>query len=62
MADDYKDKLRKTILTNAGRNMFLQIGDGIGTLVYTRAILTSQKMTDSNGNPLDNEVIANMSS
>lgn len=62
MADDYKDKLRKTILTNAGRNMFLQIGDGIGTLVYTRAILTSQKMTDSSGNPLDNEIIANMSS
>lgn len=62
MADDYKDKLRKTILTNAGRNIFLQIGDGIGTLVYTRAILTSQKMTDSNGNPLDNEAIANMSS
>lgn len=62
MADDYKDKVRKTILTNAGRNMFLQIGDGIGTLVYTRAILTSQKMTDSSGNPLDNEIIANMSS
>ena len=61
MADEYKDKLRTTILTNAGRQTFLQIGDGAGTLVYTRAILSSQSMNDSNGNPLDNEIIAGFS-
>ena len=61
MADEYKDKLRATILTNAGRQTFLQIGDGAGTLVYTRAILSSQSMNDSNGNPLDNEIIAGFS-
>lgn len=60
MADDYEDKLQKTILTNAGRNMFLQIGGGIGTLVYTRATLTSQKMTDSHGNSLDSEIVASL--
>ena len=58
MADEYKDKLRATILTNAGRQTFLQIGDGAGTLVYTRAILSSQSMNDSNGRPLANEIIA----
>ena len=58
MADEYKDKLRTTILTNAGRQTFLQIGDGAGTLVYTRAILSSQSMNDSNGRPLANEIIA----
>ena len=61
MADEYKDKLRATILTNAGRNAFLQLVDGTGTLVYTRAILSSQSMNDSNGNPLDNEIIAGFS-
>lgn len=58
MADEYKDKLRATILTNAGRNTFLQLVDGTGTLVYTRAILSSQSLNDSNGNPLANEIIA----
>ena len=42
MADGYKNKLRSSILTNAGRQTFLQVGNGVGTLVYTRAILTSQ--------------------
>ena len=37
------------------------VGNGVGTLVYTRAILTSQTMDDSNGNPLDNEIIAGFS-
>ena len=58
MADEYKDKLRATILTNAGRNTFLQLVDGTGTLVYTRAVLSSQSMNDSNGRPLANEIIA----
>ena len=58
MADKYKDKLRKTILTDAGRQTFLQVGYGTGTLVYTRAVLSSQSMNDSNGTPLANEIIA----
>ena len=33
MADEYKDKLRTTILTDAGRQTFLQVGYGTGTLV-----------------------------
>ena len=58
MADEYKDKLRATILTNGGRQTFLQVGYGTGTLVYTRAVLSSQSMNDSNGRPLANEIIA----
>ena len=58
MADGYKNKLRSSVLTNAGRQTFLQVGNGEGTLVYTRAILTSQAMNDSSGNPLANEIIA----
>ena len=61
MADEYKDKLRATILTNAGRETFIQIGDGAGTLVYTRAVLSSQSMNDRNGRPLANEIIASYS-
>ena len=61
MADEYKDKLRKSILTNVGRQTFLQVGYGTGTLVYTRAVLSSQKMNDQNGKPLDNEIIASYS-
>lgn len=61
MADGYKNKLRQSILTEKGRHTFLQVGNGDGTLVYTRASLTSQSMNDSNGNPLDNEIIANLS-
>ena len=61
MVDEYKDKLRATILTNVGREAFLQIGDGAGTLVYTRAVLSSQSMNDRNGRPLANEIIASYS-
>lgn len=61
MADGYKEKLRSSVLTNAGRQTFLQVGKGDGILVYTRASLTSQSMNNSNGNPLDNEIIANLS-
>ena len=61
MVDEYKDKLRATILTNVGRKAFLQIGDGAGTLVYTRAVLSSQSMNDRNGRPLANEIIASYS-
>ena len=61
MADEYKDKLRATILTNVGRQTFLQVGYGTGTLVYTRAVLSSQSMNDSNGRPLANEIIASYS-
>ncbi|NRO88854.1 hypothetical protein [Lactobacillus helveticus] len=62
MADGYTNKLRQTVLTNNGRNTFLQVSNGDGTLVYTRASLTSQSMNDSSGNPLNNEIIANLSS
>ena len=58
MTDEYKDKLRATILTNVGRDTFLQLVDGKGTLVYTRAVLSSQSMNDRNGRPLANEIIA----
>lgn len=58
MADGYKNKLRSSVLTNAGRQTFLQLVDGTGTLVYTRAVLSSQSMNDSNGRPLANEIIA----
>lgn len=61
MADGYKNKLRSSVLTNAGRQTFLQVGNGVGTLVYTRAVLTSQTMNDGQGNPLDNEIIAGFS-
>lgn len=61
MVDEYKDKLRATILTNVGRQTFLQVGYGTGTLVYTRAVLSSQSMNDSNGRPLANEIIASYS-
>ena len=61
MADEYKDKLRATILTNVGRQTFLQVGYGAGTLVYTRAVLSSQSMNDRNGRPLANEIIASYS-
>ena len=61
MPDEYKNKLRTTILTNAGRQTFLQIGNGIGTLVYTRATLSNQSMNDSSGKPLANEIIASYS-
>ena len=61
MTDEYKDKLRATILTNTGRKTFLQLVDGTGTLVYTRAVLSSQSMNDSNGRPLANEIIASYS-
>lgn len=61
MADGYKNKLRSSILTNSGRQTFLDVGNGVGTLVYTRAILTSQSMNDTQNNPLDNEIIAGFS-
>lgn len=61
MADGYKNKLRSSILTNSGRQTFLDVGNGVGTLVYTRAILTSQSMNDAQNNPLDNEIIAGFS-
>lgn len=61
MADGYQEKLRGSILTNDGREAFLQIGNGTGTLVYTRAVLSSQSMNDSSGRPLANEIIASYS-
>lgn len=65
MADtdtEYKEKLRKTILTDAGRQVFLSVGGGDGTLVYTRATLSSQKPVDSTGNALDNAAIRQITS
>lgn len=63
MADtDYKAKLRQTILTDAGRQIFLSVGHGSGELVYTRATLSSRKPVDSNGQALDNEAIRQITS
>ena len=65
MADtdtEYKEKLRKTILTDAGRQVFLSVGNGVGTLVYTRATLSSQKPVDTNGTALDNEAVRKITS
>lgn len=65
MADtdaEYKEKLRQTILTDAGRQVFLSVGNGVGTLVYTRATLSSQKPVDTNGSALDNEAVRKITS
>lgn len=53
----YEPKLRDTLLTDAGRHTFLAVGDGQGTLVYTRAILSSQKMRNAQGVELSDEDI-----
>lgn len=65
MADEqtnYKSKLKTPILTDAGRQVFLAVGNGVGQLVYTRAVLSSQKMVDSSSNQLDNASIAAITS
>lgn len=66
MAEDpntgFKEKLKQTILTDAGRHIFLSVGNGIGTLVYTRAILSSQKPVNSSGQALDDEAIRQITS
>ena len=53
----YKNKVRRNLLTNAGRRIFLEAGDGLGTIVYTRATLSSQKLVDVNGNEFDNNTV-----
>lgn len=58
----FKEKLKQTILTDAGRHIFLSVGNGIGTLVYTRAILSSQKPVNSSGQALDDEAIRQITS
>ena len=66
MAEDpntgFKEKLKQTILTDAGRHIFLSVGNGVGTLVYTRAILSSQKPVNSSGQALDDEAIRQITS
>ena len=63
MADTkFKDKLRQTILTDAGRHVFLAVGNGVGTLVYTRATLSSRKPVDGSNNQLDDEAIRQITS
>lgn len=65
MADtdtEYKPKLRQSILTDAGRQIFLAVGNGVGILVYTRATLSSRKPVDSDGKALDNEAIRKITS
>lgn len=66
MAEDpntgFKEKLKQTILTDAGRHIFLSVGNGIGTLVYTRAILSSQKPVNSSEQALDDEAIRQITS
>ena len=58
----YKPKLRQSILTDAGRQVFLAVGNGVGTLVYTRTTLSSRKPVDDDGKALDNEAIRQITS
>ena len=58
----YKPKLRQSILTDAGRQVFLAVGNGVGTLVYTRTTLSSRKPVDDAGKALDNEAIRQITS
>lgn len=62
MAEGYKEKLEQPLLTDAGRQIFLQVGNGDGKLVYTRATLSSRKPVDSSGNALDDEAIRQITS
>lgn len=64
MADttEYKEKLEQPLLTDAGRQIFLQVSNGDGTLVYTRATMSSRKPVDAQGNPLDDEAIRQITS
>lgn len=62
MAEGYKEKLNQPLLTDAGRQIFLQVGNGDGKLVYTRATLSSRKPVDSTGKVLDDEAIRQITS
>lgn len=62
MAEGYKEKLNQPLLTDAGRQIFLQVGNGYGKLVYTRATLSSRKPVDSTGKALDDEAIRQITS
>lgn len=62
MAEGYKEKLNQPLLTDAGRHIFLQVGNGDGKLVYTRATLSSRKPVDSSGKALDDEAIRQITS
>lgn len=62
MAEGYKEKLNQPLLTDAGRQIFLQVGNGDGKLVYTRATLSSRKPVDSTGKALDDEAIRQITS
>lgn len=55
--EQYKDKYYQAILTDAGRQLLLDVAKGGDTLKYTRAVMTSLKPVDSNGNQLDDEGI-----
>ena len=58
MADtEYEQKLQQSILTDAGRQLFLKVASGTGTLVFTKAILSSQKKEDSRHQSLSDEMI-----
>lgn len=59
---EYKEKVKQTLLTDAGRQIFLAVGNGTGTLVYTRATLSSRKPVDDTGQALDNEAIRKITS
>ena len=62
MAEGYKEKLNQPLLTDAGRQIFLQVGNGDGKLVYTRATLSSRRPVDSTGKALDDEAIRQITS
>lgn len=55
--EQYKDKYYQAILTDAGRQLLLDVAKGGDTLKYTRAVMTSLKPVDSNANQLDDEGI-----
>lgn len=58
----FKNKLQQSVLTDAGRHIFLTVGSGQGKLVYTRAILSSRKPVDDKGQAIDHEAMRQITS
>lgn len=58
----FKNKLQQSVLTDAGRHIFLTVGSGQGKLVYTRAILSSRKPVDDKEQAIDHEAMRQITS
>lgn len=58
----FKKKLQQSVLTDAGRHIFLTVGSGQGKLVYTRAILSSRKPVDDKEQAIDHEAMRQITS